>query len=74
MGNELWILRIELQLRARGHEGKAFEQALYIGVGYFEAIHRQAPRHFRELVRKLSADLSQVCEFFVVEAKESRIH
>ncbi len=72
--HEARLLGFDLQLDARRHEGKAFEQPLDIRVGDLDAVHRQARRDLRKLVRELRAHLAQVAELVVVVAQQARVH
>ena len=68
------MLGVDLQLHARGHERKTFEQALDVGVGHLHAVHRQARRDLRELLRKLRPHLAQMRELVAVQAQQARVH
>jgi hypothetical protein len=63
---------VQLELHPGGQEREAFQQAFDIGVADLDAIHAQAGRDLRELLRELGTHLTQVLQFLVVVAKQSR--
>ena len=68
------LLGIELELHARGEEGKAFEQPLDIRVGDLHALHAQPRGDLRKLAREFAAHLAQVGQLVAVEAQEAGVH
>ena len=68
------MLGLELELDARGQEGKPLEQTLDVGIGDLHPFHAEARGDLRELLRELGADLAQMGELVAVETEQARIH
>ena len=68
------VLRVELQLHARGKKSEALQQPLDVRVGALETFQPESPGDLGIFARKLAAHLADVLQLAVVVAQQARIH